>query len=100
MCKQKAKKKGVISYHKRLWEDQQRVGFQSMLSEFPTNKCHCYKMTKMCHLFHRNILFCLYYLVLLEVLFPMNKCIWYFGLHNTISCVKHMNFCFRFDDEN
>jgi len=30
------KRVGVISYHKRLWEDQQRVGFQSM-SEFPTN---------------------------------------------------------------
>ena len=39
MCKQKAKKKGggVILYYKHLWEDQQRVGFQSMLSEFPTN---------------------------------------------------------------
>ena len=42
MCKKKAKKKikgggGLISHHKRLWEDQQRFGFQSMLSEFPTN---------------------------------------------------------------
>ena len=56
----------------------------------------------MCHLFYRNILFCLHYLVLSEVLFAMNKCIWYFGLvlHNSISCVKHMDFSFILDDEN
>ena len=38
MCKQKVKKKGGGDFiSQALWEDQERVGFQSMLSEFPTN---------------------------------------------------------------
>ena len=51
---------------------------------------------------YRNILSCLHYLFLSEVFFAMNQCIWYFGLvlHNNISCVKHMDFCFKFYDEN
>jgi hypothetical protein len=37
-----------------------------------------------------------------QILFAMNKFIWYFGLvlHNSISCVKHVDFYFTFYDTN
>ena len=90
----------MISYHKRLWEDQERVGFQSMLSEFPTNTI----VTRWprCATFYIEISYFFFITLSCQILFAMNKFIWYFGLvlHNSISCVKHVDFYFTFYDKH
>ena len=89
-----------ISNHKRLWEDQQRVGFQSMLFKFPTNtivtrwpRCATFNI----EISYLSSLPCLvrFYLQWINAFGILD-----FVLHNSISCVKHMDFCFKFDDEN
>jgi hypothetical protein len=90
----------MISYHKHLWEDQQSVGFESMLSGFPTNAI----VTRWprCATLYIEISYFVFMTLSCQILFAMNKCIWYFGLvlHNTISSVKHMDLYFKLYDRN
>jgi hypothetical protein len=55
-----------------------------------------------CATFYIEISYFVFITLSCQILFAMNKCIWYFGLvlHNSISCVKHMDFYFKFYDEN
>jgi hypothetical protein len=82
----------MISYHKRLWEDQQ------LLSKCLTDTIVTRRLR--CATFYIEISYFVFITLSGQILFVMNKCVWYFGLvlHNSISSVKHVDFYFKFDD--
>ena len=55
-----------------------------------------------CATFYIEISYFFFITLSCQILFAMNKFIWYFGLvlHYSISCVKHVDFYFTFYDKN